>query len=63
VITAQSGVPNDVPPAGLYSGYPAVENRQWLKTHAALNRLPDLQKKVRELEQEIEGLKRRTKLF
>jgi len=63
VITAKSGVPNDVPPAGLYSGYPAVENRQWLKTHAALNRLPDLQKKVRELEQEIEGLKRRTKLF
>jgi UDP-3-O-[3-hydroxymyristoyl] glucosamine N-acyltransferase len=63
VITAKSGVPNDVPPAGLYSGYPAVENRQWLKTHAALNRLPDLQKKVRELEQEIEELKRRAKLF
>jgi UDP-3-O-[3-hydroxymyristoyl] glucosamine N-acyltransferase len=63
VITAKSGVPNDVPPAGMYSGYPAVENRQWLKTHAALNRLPDLQKKVRELEQEIAEIKRRTKLF
>src|SRR5246127_242296 len=59
VITAQSGVPNDVPPAGLYSGYPAVENRQWLKTHAALNRLPDLQRKVRELEEEIAKLKSR----
>src|SRR5712664_1140152 len=59
VITAKSGIPNDVPPAGLYSGYPAVENRQWLKTHAALNRLPDLQRKVRELEEEIAKLKSR----
>jgi UDP-3-O-[3-hydroxymyristoyl] glucosamine N-acyltransferase len=57
VLTAQSGVPNDVPPRSLFSGYPAVDNRQWLKTMAALNRLPDLQKRVRELESEIEKLK------
>jgi len=57
VLTAQSGVPNDVPPDSLYSGYPAVENREWLKTVAALNRLPDLQKRVRDLEMEIEKLK------
>jgi UDP-3-O-[3-hydroxymyristoyl] glucosamine N-acyltransferase len=56
VITAKSGVPNDVPARALYSGYPAVENRQWLKTVAALNRLPELQKRVRELEAEIERL-------
>jgi UDP-3-O-[3-hydroxymyristoyl] glucosamine N-acyltransferase len=59
VITAKSGVPNDVPPAALYSGYPAVENRQWLKTQAILNRLPDLQRKVRELEDQLERLKSR----
>ena len=63
VITAKSGVPNDVPAAGLYSGYPAVENRQWLKTQAALNRLPDLQRKLRELEEEIANLKRAARLF
>ena len=57
VLTAQSGVPNDVPPDSLYSGYPAVENREWLKTVAALNRLPDLQKRVRDLEMQIEKLK------
>lgn len=57
VITAQSGVPNDVPPRSLYSGYPAVDNRQWLRTIAALNRLPELQKRVHELEAEIERLK------
>ena len=56
VITAKSGVPNDVPAHSMYSGYPAVDNRQWLKTVAALNRLPELQKRVRELEAEIERL-------
>ena len=57
VITAQSGVPNDIPPHSLYSGYPAVENRQWLKMMASLNRLSELQKRVRRLESEIERLK------
>jgi len=55
VITAQSGVPNDVPARALYSGYPAVENRQWLKMMAALNRLPDLQRRVLRLEAELEA--------
>lgn len=54
VITAQSGVPNDVPAHALYSGYPAVENRQWLKMMAALQQLPELQKRVRALEAELE---------
>jgi UDP-3-O-[3-hydroxymyristoyl] glucosamine N-acyltransferase len=53
VITAQSGVPNDVPARSLYSGYPAVENRQWLKMMAALNRLPELQRRVQQLETEL----------
>jgi UDP-3-O-[3-hydroxymyristoyl] glucosamine N-acyltransferase len=56
VITAQSGIPNDVPPNSLFSGYPAVENRQWLKTMAALNRLPELQKRLRDLEEKVATL-------
>jgi UDP-3-O-[3-hydroxymyristoyl] glucosamine N-acyltransferase len=51
VITAQSGVPNDVPPRAMYSGYPAVENREWLKMMAALKGLPELVRRVRELEE------------
>jgi UDP-3-O-[3-hydroxymyristoyl] glucosamine N-acyltransferase len=57
VITAQSGVPNDVPERALYSGYPAVENREWLRMMAALRRLPELQKRVGELEERIPGKK------
>ncbi len=59
IITAQSGVPNDVPSRALYSGYPAVDNRQWLKMMAALNNLPELQKRIRELEGEVERIKAR----
>jgi UDP-3-O-[3-hydroxymyristoyl] glucosamine N-acyltransferase len=59
ILTAQSGVPSDVPPRAMYSGYPAIDNRQWLKMMAALNRLPDLQKRVRDLETEVERLKGR----
>ncbi|PYT82971.1 MAG: UDP-3-O-(3-hydroxymyristoyl)glucosamine N-acyltransferase [Acidobacteria bacterium] len=59
VITAQSGVPNDVPANAFYSGYPAVENRQWLKMMAALNQLPELQKRVRELESQLGRLRAR----
>ena len=56
-ITSQSGVPGDVPPGALYSGYPATENRHWLKTSAAVSRLPELAKTVRQLEAEIAKLK------
>lgn len=59
VITAQSGVPNDIPARAFYSGYPAVENRQWLKMMAALQQLPELQKRVRELESQLDRLKQR----
>ena len=59
MLTAQSGVAGDVPPGELYSGSPAVENRQWLKNAAALNHLPDVVKTVRHLEAEVARLKER----
>lgn len=40
--TAQSGIPGDVEPGKVVSGYPAIENRQWLRTVALVNRLPEL---------------------
>ena len=42
VATAQSGIPGDVAAGQTVSGYPAVENRRWLRTVALLNRLPDV---------------------
>jgi UDP-3-O-[3-hydroxymyristoyl] glucosamine N-acyltransferase len=59
VITAKSGIPRDVPAGAMHSGIPAVENKLWLKSIAALYRLPELQKRVWELESEIENIKAR----
>jgi len=58
VITPQSGVPNDVPAGAFWSGSPTVEHKQWMKNVAALNRLPELLRTVRELEVEVGRLKR-----
>jgi UDP-3-O-[3-hydroxymyristoyl] glucosamine N-acyltransferase len=50
VATAQTGIPSDVAPGAVVSGYPATDNRTWLRTVAAINRLPDLLKRVAALE-------------
>jgi UDP-3-O-[3-hydroxymyristoyl] glucosamine N-acyltransferase len=48
IATAQSGIPNDVPAGKMVSGYPAVDNRQWLRSVALFNQLPELWKQLRE---------------
>jgi UDP-3-O-[3-hydroxymyristoyl] glucosamine N-acyltransferase len=47
IATAQSGIPNDVAPGKTVSGYPAVDNRQWLRSVALFNRLPELLRNLR----------------
>ncbi len=49
VATAQSGIPNDVEDGKTVSGYPAIDNRDWLRSVAVFNKLPELAKKVRQL--------------
>lgn len=58
MITAQSGIPHDLVGNTHYSGSPCVDHRQWLKNAATLNRMPELQKRVRDLEVELEKLKK-----
>jgi UDP-3-O-[3-hydroxymyristoyl] glucosamine N-acyltransferase len=60
-LTAQSGVPNDVPPGAIYSGYPAMDNLAWRKSVAIFHHLPELQKEVRDLREEVARLKARSR--
>ena len=57
VVYGQSGLPGDLAPRSKVGGSPAVDARLWMKFTAALHRLPELQKRVRELEAEIVRLK------
>jgi UDP-3-O-[3-hydroxymyristoyl] glucosamine N-acyltransferase len=47
VATAQSGIPSDVPAGRTVSGYPAIDNRQWLRAVACFERLPNVFRKLR----------------
>jgi UDP-3-O-[3-hydroxymyristoyl] glucosamine N-acyltransferase len=50
VATAQSGIPNSVEAGKMISGYPAIENKLWLKCSALFKRLPELLKRIEALE-------------
>jgi len=52
VATAQTGIPNDVAAGAVVSGYPAMDNRAWLRMVAAATRLPEILKRLRDLERE-----------
>jgi UDP-3-O-[3-hydroxymyristoyl] glucosamine N-acyltransferase len=47
VATAQSGIPNDVAAGAVVSGYPAMDNKLWLRCVALFQRLPEMAKKLR----------------
>ena len=55
VATAQSGIPNDVAAKSVVSGYPAMDNRQWLRAVASFARLPELVREVRALRKGTPG--------
>jgi UDP-3-O-[3-hydroxymyristoyl] glucosamine N-acyltransferase len=57
VITAQSGTSHDIPPGAVMSGSPAFENAAWLRSAAAFSKLPNLVRKVRDLEKEIRQIR------
>jgi UDP-3-O-[3-hydroxymyristoyl] glucosamine N-acyltransferase len=56
VATAQTGIPNSVDAGAFISGYPALANREWLKSSAIFRQLPALKKRIARLEARIAEL-------
>jgi UDP-3-O-[3-hydroxymyristoyl] glucosamine N-acyltransferase len=54
--SAQSGIPNSVPAGEFVSGYPAIANRDWLKSSAVFQKLPEMRKALRDLERRLAAL-------
>jgi UDP-3-O-[3-hydroxymyristoyl] glucosamine N-acyltransferase len=61
IATAQSGIPNSVDAGAFISGYPAIDNKDWLKASAVFRRLPELRRRVAQLAERLEDLERRTR--
>jgi len=59
IVGAQAGVPSALAPNGYYSGSPAMPHKDWLRVMGVLPRLPDMRKKVSELEKKIAALEAR----
>ena len=55
----QSGITSSVPDGAFVSGYPAIDNREWLKSSAIFRKLPALRKKIAALEQRVLDLEAR----
>ncbi len=53
-VGAQSGVMNDIEAGQTYLGSPAMPHREFLKVQAVLRKLPELRKRVLELEKKLE---------
>jgi UDP-3-O-[3-hydroxymyristoyl] glucosamine N-acyltransferase len=58
IATAQTGIPNSVEAGALVSGYPAIDNRDWLKASAIFRKLPELRKTIADLERRIAELEK-----
>ena len=60
VMTAKTGVGTDIPDNQKISGAPSIDNRQWLRCTAVYNRLPELSKKVSQLDRKMTELESTT---
>ncbi|MBI3939441.1 MAG: UDP-3-O-(3-hydroxymyristoyl)glucosamine N-acyltransferase [Acidobacteria bacterium] len=60
VATAQTGIPNSVEEGKIVSGYPAIDNIDWRKASAVFPTLPQMQKRIRELEKLVAELRRKS---
>ena len=47
IVTAQSGTHGDIPAGAMYSGYPAFDNKQWLRSVAVFMKLPEMARAIR----------------
>jgi UDP-3-O-[3-hydroxymyristoyl] glucosamine N-acyltransferase len=57
-VGAQSGVVQDIPPGQTVSGSPTIPHRKWLRLQAAIPELPEVIKRVRDLEKKVETLEK-----
>ena len=54
IATAQSGIPSDIKADSIVSGYPAIENRRWLKSSALFSKLPEISKSLKQLQRKVD---------
>ena len=57
VYAARSGIIGDMPEGVFCAGFPVQPHAEWLRVQAAIRRLPEMVKKIKALEKELEELR------
>lgn len=55
VFAARSGIIGNTPEGVFYAGFPARPHQEWLRTEAVLKHLPELNKRIKQLEKKLEA--------
>jgi UDP-3-O-[3-hydroxymyristoyl] glucosamine N-acyltransferase len=58
IAVGQSGVTNSLDPGAFVAGYPAIENREWRKASVLFRRLPEMKRRIEQLEARVAELTR-----
>ena len=56
VFAARSAPISDVPAGSFLAGFPAKPHKEWLRGEAGINKIPDLIKKIRDLEKRLNAI-------
>jgi UDP-3-O-[3-hydroxymyristoyl] glucosamine N-acyltransferase len=58
IAVGQSGVTNSLDPGAFVAGYPAIDSREWRKASVLFRRLPEMKRRIEQLEAQVEELTR-----
>jgi UDP-3-O-[3-hydroxymyristoyl] glucosamine N-acyltransferase len=56
VAVGQSGVTNSLDPGAMVAGYPAIDSREWRRASVVFRRLPELKRRIEDLERLVAEL-------
>jgi UDP-3-O-[3-hydroxymyristoyl] glucosamine N-acyltransferase len=56
IAVGQSGVTNSLDPGVMVAGYPAIDSREWRRASVVFKRLPELKKRIEQLEAQLADL-------
>jgi UDP-3-O-[3-hydroxymyristoyl] glucosamine N-acyltransferase len=59
IAVGQSGVTHSLDPGVMVAGYPAIDSREWRKASVVFRRLPELKRRIEDLERTLAELTRR----
>lgn len=61
ITAARTGIIGDIPANSFYAGFPARPHKEWLKTKAYQNKIPDLVKELKDLQKRLAKLEKEAK--